>query len=192
MKRISLIILFTVTIIFAFTTLSCERDDICAETTATTPQLIIRFYNIASQENTKNVTDLRAYGINDMDEEIVIPEVNILTTDSIALPLRTDANEVSFILHRNYAIDDNDTPDDPEDDLITGNPDKITVSYTTEQVYVSRACGFKTIFNDLVFSIEEETDDPDNDLGNWLQQFIITATNNTVDNETAAHINIFH
>lgn len=192
MKKISLIIIFTVTLIFAFTTQSCERDDICAETTATTPQLIIRFYNVTSQENTKNVTDLRAYGINNSGEEIVIPEVNILTTDSIALPLRTEANEVRFVLHRNYAVDNNDTPDDPEDDFETGNPDIITVSYTTEQVYVSRACGFKTIFNDLVFTIEEEVDDPDNDLGNWLQQFIITATNNTVDDETAAHINIFH
>lgn len=192
MKKISLIIIFTITLILIFTTQSCERDDICAESTATTPHLIVRFYNVANQENTKSVTDLRVYGVNDLDEKIVIPEFDIVDTDSIALPLRTDANETKFILHRDYAIDDNDTPDDDTDDFETGNPDVLTVTYTTEQVYVSRACGFKTIFNDLAISIEQEADDPDDDLGNWLEQFIITATNNTVEDETAAHINIFH
>ena len=188
MKKISLLIL----LIIIIANFSCERDDICAESTATTPQLIVRFFNVAAQESTKTVTDLRVFGVNDLGESIVIPELDIVDTDSIALPLNTSANETKFLLHRNYEVNDNDTPDDDTDDFVTGNPDIITVSYTTEQVYVSRACGFKTIFNDLVFSIEQEADDPDDDLGNWLQQFIITTTNNTVEDETAAHITIFH
>ena len=188
MKKISILVL----LIIVIANFSCERDDICAESTPTTPQLIVRFFNVANQENTKTVTDLRVYGVDDLGEATVIPEFDVVDTDSIALPLRTNANETTFILHRDYAIDDNDTPDDDTDDFETGNPDVVTVSYTTEQVYVSRACGFKTIFNDIVFSIEQEIEDPDDDLGNWLQQFIITATNNTVEDETAAHITIFH
>ncbi len=192
MKKISLTIISIISLFVIFITQSCERDDICAESTATTPQLIVRFFNVAAQESTKTVTDLRVFGVNDLGESIVIPELDIVDTDSIALPLNTSANETKFLLHRNYEVNDNDTPDDDTDDFVTGNPDIITVSYTTEQVYVSRACGFKTIFNDLVFSIEQEADDPDDDLGNWLQQFIITTTNNTVEDETAAHITIFH
>ena len=187
MKKISILILLLILI----GNYSCERDDICAEVTATTPHLIITYFNINDQEISKNVAGLRAFGINDDDQAINIPEIDGSNTDSIALPLRTDVNETRFILHRAYELDDNGTVD-TADDFITGNPDTLTISYDREDVYVSRACGFKTIFKNILFTIEEEVDDPSDDLGNWMLQFTVEATNNTIENEATAHINIFH
>ena len=79
--------------------LSCEKDDICAAETPTTPQLILRFYDIASQDDTKVVTGLLAYTFDDMDNVIAILGEGIATRDSIAIPLRTDMNSTNFVLH---------------------------------------------------------------------------------------------
>jgi len=189
MKRISLILI--ITLILTSILISCERDDICSENTATTPNLILTFYDVSDQDEFKNVTNLRAFGIDDMDMLNDVYNATESSIDSIILPLRTDVDETRFVIYRDYDIDDNDTPD-PEDDFPIGNPDTITIRYDREEVYVSRACGFKTIFNNIVFEIESETDDPDDDLGNWMLQFIIEAPNNSIANEATAHVNIFH
>ena len=163
--------------------LSCEKDDICAETTPTTPHLIIRFYDVADADQTKTVTGLFAQVLNDDLSTTDIRNESVLNRDSIALPLRTDQDITRFLLYTEYEFDDGGTPDDPDDDDISGNPDTIEVIYTREDVYVSRACGFKTIFKDLQFSIEVDAD-------NW----IITSSVETdsIINENAAHVQIFH
>jgi hypothetical protein len=187
MKKISLFILLLIIVGIS----SCERDDICAETTATTPSLIITFYDVSDQEESKNVALLKAFGMDDDDVAIDISEIDGTNTDSIVLPLRTDVNETRFILHRAYEANEDEDPDNPDDDF-TGNPDTISITYDREEVYVSRACGYKTIFKNFIFTIEEETDDPDDDFGNWMLQFTVEALNNTIENEATAHINIFH
>lgn len=155
---------------------SCERDDICAATTATTPHLIIRFYNINENAETKTVRrmDVMAEGHSKYI-------VNDKTTDSIILPLKLDALDVlntsRFVLTRDR---DYDTDDDPE---TVSNTDTIQVSYTPELIYVSRACGYKSVFNDL--SATRKTD-----LSNWIID--IQVTKDTIKNENAAHINIYH
>jgi hypothetical protein len=161
----------------------CEKDDICAETTQTTPKLVLRFYDITSQDDTKNVTALRVTGLDDNNEEITITNLSLVTTDSITLPLRTDAHETKFTFHLDYEVDDNGTPEDPDDDIVLGNSDIVTISYQREDVYVSRACGFKTIFNNVSFSFEADAD-------NWIINSEII--NATVENEFAAHVKIFH
>lgn len=174
----SFLLLLSVLTIF-----SCEKDDICAAATATTPKFIIRLNDIASQEDTKNVTDLRVTGFDDNNEPVEISNLNVVTTDSINLPLRTDTNTTRFTFHKNYAIDTNGTPDDTSDDIELGNPDIVTVNYEREDVFVSRACGFKTIFNILSFSVENDGD-------NWIINSEII--NATVENEITAHVKIFH
>ncbi len=37
--------------------ISCESDDICPESTATTPSLIINVFDVSSQEDSKDVVD---------------------------------------------------------------------------------------------------------------------------------------
>jgi hypothetical protein len=161
----------------------CEKDDICAEATPTTPTLILRFYDFGDQDQTKNVTGLRATGIDDNDEEVPISSLASVNSDSIAIPLRTDADNTRFTFYLDYAINDNGTPEDESDDFTTGNPDTVTISYQREEVYVSRACGFKTIFKDIIFNV-------DNDGDRWIINSEII--NATVDNELSAHIKILH
>ncbi|RXJ51399.1 DUF6452 family protein [Gelidibacter gilvus] len=155
---------------------SCERDDICASTTSTTPHLIIRFYNINANSETKTVRrmDVTAEG----NPKYI---VNDKTTDSIVLPLRVDAldilNTSRFVLTKDR---DYDTDDDPN---TVSNADIIEVKYTPELIYVSRACGYKSVFNNL--SATRETD-----LSNWIID--IQVIKDTINNENAAHINIYH
>ena len=70
MKNLRLLVVFFIATI----TISCERDDICAETTATTPKLILRLYDITSQEDTKNVNGLKVTGFDDNNEELEISD----------------------------------------------------------------------------------------------------------------------
>ena len=161
---------------------SCEKDDICPEATPTTPQLVIRFYDIVDNDQTKSVSNLYAYGLDDSNNVILFEGLNVSTTDSIAIPLRTGQISTRFILHSDFEIEEND-PDDPDDDVILGNPDEITVNYTPEDVYVSRACGFKTVFRNLSFVV-------DNDGDNWIINSSVVI--NDVEQQTQAHVQVFH
>ena len=178
MKKISVLILLLLLI-----TASCEKDDICAETTATTPKLILRFYDITSQDETKSATGLRVTGFDANNDEVEISNLNVTTTDSINLPLLTDANSTKFTFHKDYSIDNNGTPEDISDDIVLGNPDIVTINYTREDVFVSRACGFKTIFKDLTLSVEDDSD-------KWIINSEII--NSTIEKNTSAHVKIFH
>lgn len=163
---------------------SCERDDICAEATATTPNLIIRFYDINNQDEFKSVRQLTVRGLDDSGvpgNEINIPSVS---PDSIALPLRFSDEGIETITRfqlekdSDFATNGNDEND--------SNIDIIEVRYTPEFVYVSRACGFKSIFNfDNTGDLSIE---PDGD--NWIINKDII--NRTIDNEIAAQVIIFH
>lgn len=178
MKKIVVLLL-----LLALTT-TCERDDICAAETPTTPQLIIRFFDIAEPDQTEQVPDLFVFGLDDDDNPIALQGISIADTDSIALPLKTDDIQTRFVLLRNAEVDDNGTADDSSDDFITGdNADTITVNYVTEEVYVSRACGFKTVFNELLFGSEIDSD-------NWIINSNVVI--NEVSNENQAHVQVFH
>lgn len=167
-KLIALILILSVFI-------SCEKDDICSAETSTTPMLVLRFYDIADEVETKQVPNLLVYGLNDFDQIIAFSHIGLTASnsDSIAIPLRTDGNLTRFVLHRDFE----------GDDFETGNFDVITANYEREDVYVSRACGYKDIFNDLTLNLETDTD-------NWVINSEIL--NTTINNETTAHVKIFH
>lgn len=185
MKRTSIIISILLTVILSVVILGCERDDICAETTATTPRLIIRFYDINNQDETKQVRQLEIDGLDDtgMSMGTVLSRTN---TDSIALPLRfadeggPELTITRFQMEKDADFGDNENPDN------ASNIDIIEVSYTPEFIYVSRACGYKSIFNmGTNGGITRENDDD-----NWIINTEIL--NETIDNETAAQIIIYH
>jgi len=161
---------------------NCERDDICAEATPTTPNIGIEFYDNSNPENLKNVPDLLIIG-EGQTEPVAGAAINSIS--SISLPLRTDAEETVFFMYESTFINDANTPDDTTDDFVDGNIDKVTFNYTTEEVYVSRACGFKTIFTNLTVTVEVDTD-------NWIQNISIEAENQTIQDESQAHIFIRH
>ncbi|GAA3652124.1 DUF6452 family protein [Flavivirga jejuensis] len=171
--------------------ISCERDDICPDSTPTTPRLIISAYNESSPDNTKFIDNLLIFGVgNENSLSVTVEDIDINYDGTgnildIYLPLKTDDDTTQYILHKDYLYDDNDTPDDTSDDIETSNADTITINYSREQVYVSRACGYKTIFNDVTFTIETDDD-------NWIKSRISVNNNQPVEDETETHYNIFH
>ncbi len=136
---------------------SCEKDDICID--AVTPNLIIRFYKDTIPTELKNVQLDSVWAIN----KSKLSNYKGIETDSIAIPLNLNENSTKYILENNTV------------------KDTIEFTYTRSDVFVSRSCGYKTIFND--FQIDSNTN-------NWIKS--ITINNTTITNEKAAHINIYH
>ena len=68
------------------------------------------------------------------------------------------------------------------------NQDILSINYEIEEVFVSRSCGFKAIFNNVTV-----TSDVSND---WILGLTETLENTitipTIDNESSAHLQIFH
>lgn len=172
----------TITIlVFLLLTISCEKDDICTTPNADTSHLVIRFYDQLDQETPKTVTNLLIVGI--LDNGVLISDGIISTRDSIAIPLRILKNNTSYKLIKDYVVNDNGTPDDITDDTATGNEDIIILNYENEELFISKACGFKNIFNDVNFAFTGDSD-------NWILN--TTVINNKIENENNAHIHIFH
>jgi len=142
-------------VILSFTLINCEKDDICIETT--TPKLIVVFYNNDIPATKKEVTSLTvsAENLGNIYENKSI--------DSIAIPLDLTKNSTLYKF---------------KSGTIT---DSINFTYDRRDVFVSRSCGYKTIFENL--QIESRTT-------NWIKND--TLKNTIIDNETATHLTIFH
>lgn len=165
-------------ILLCFAVTNCEKDDICSESTETTPKMHIAFYdiNFPSTDTPKNVTRLRVTGIGDPDPG-VLTGYDATNSSEAFLPLKTTENTTQYVLHRNYRFDDNGD--------VLGNPDTITVSYVRKEIYVSRACGYKTIFENVVLTVLDD--------GNkWIQLAQAENDNQTVENESNIHYKIYH
>ncbi len=174
----------TLSILLLALLVSCERDDICPEDKPTTPRLVIDFKSVVNPESSENVFSFRAEDADDSDR--VLSNYDDITTSQVILPLKTTADSTQFALYEDYGeIDDNGTPDDDTDDIELANKDIITITYAREEVYVSRACGYKTIFKNVVITIENDSD-------NWLQIVDPINDNTTIEDETATHFNIRH
>lgn len=175
MKRLKKIHFFTILVTCIFLLIGCERDDICAESTPTTPKAIITFFDVANPQTPKSVTNLRIIGEGEPEP---LSTVNIITSDSIAIPLRTNAMETRYIFYKNYE-------EDADGNITGGNPDTVIITYATEQIYVSRACGFKTVFKNYLVEAEDDGD-------NWILTSLRAEDITNIENENQAHINIRH
>jgi len=145
----------------------CSRDDICPEGSETTPLLIIVFRDILDPTEAKQVPNLTVRADYNNNVDVLIAS-NI---DSIAIPLRTGADDTRF-----QFINEN------AGGTFT-NIDVITFLYQREDVYLNKACGFKTIYNELDFDLQ---DDPNK----WLLNIIVRTQ--TVKDEAETHITILH
>lgn len=160
-------------------TYGCERDDICAAATPTTPRLNIAFYDINNPEVPKPAPSLSVRGFDLDGNELPSDIVSNMDRDSILLPLHISNEPITsrFALEKDtdFRLD--------EDPATESNIDIIEVSYIPEFVYVSRACGYKSIFKNLSITIE-----PDGN--NWIISSEIV--NTTIENETTTHIILRH
>lgn len=141
---------------------SCEKDDFCID--PITPNMIIRFYDATNPTETKSVSNL---SVQPEGYEDIYSNVSI---DSLLLPLDVMNNEIVY----NLSSD--------------GNQDILTITYDVEEKFVSRSCGFKAIFRNVIV-----TSDPSNE---WIlgltESGNNTVTISTIEDESAAHVQIYH
>ncbi|MFY0631166.1 MAG: hypothetical protein JXR05_12350 [Flavobacteriaceae bacterium] len=140
---------------------SCEKDDFCIE--PITPNLIIRFYDATTTSDFKSVSEL--YVWPDGRDSVIVNQI----TDSITIPLDVNNNQTIY-------------------KLSTGNVEnQLTITYDIEQVFVSRSCGYKAIFNNVTVTSDNI----------WIQSLSsdsVTTTANitTINDESAAHVQVYH
>ena len=145
---------------------SCTKDDLCSEETPTTPLLTIEFLDITDRLTPKPANDL-AIRVRDTDSTVVYPSVSDVT---VAIPLDTEADQSQF-----YLIDQASS----EENLSVVQLD---LFYQRQDIYVNRACAFKTIYTNMAFESDQ------NPLS-WIQDIEILTP--TVE-DASVHMYIYH
>lgn len=147
----------------------CQRDDICAAATQTTPMLQISFFDAEDPDTPKPVPNLVVREL--FFNSIIYDREN---PAEIRIPLRVDSGitEYEFIL--------NAPAEGAQDE---SNVDKLTFTYDPLEEYISRACSFKVNFMNLEAELTEEEN-------SWISS--ITVVEENIENETSAHIHIYH
>lgn len=163
MKKIMLLLI----VVFTFS--GCEKDDICTD--ETTPQLVIEFYDVSNPTTLKNVAGLKITG------EGMPNELNTFSgVSTIKLPLDVTGDSVKYSMILNSSSATN------------ANEDFLQFNYTRNNVYVSRACGYRTIFELNSPGGVIHTDSATPDLL-WIQSFDVQTT--TIDTENEIHLKIY-
>jgi len=135
---------------------SCETDEICDQTIQPTPNLVITFYDIDNPETRKEVIGFSAKLLE--SQEVI----TTTDTDSIQLPLDV------FNLTTSYQFLEGETVDD------------IKLTYTSEQIFMSQSCGYRTQFNNL----------ENISTSNWIQKISVEET--TINDQKTEHVKIYH
>ncbi|MEL1241437.1 DUF6452 family protein [Flavobacterium flavipallidum] len=178
MKKI-LLLLFVLSFSFS----SCEKDDICDANTVTTPRLVITFYDYNNSSIEKNVSNLSIFG-DGMEEAVTFSGSTLINGSTVSIPLKVNAETTKFHFILNYGS---------TNVIVPANEDIITFNYTTKNIYVSRACGYKTNFTlnpDTSDTKPFEHTDAATPDQKWIQY--IAVENSNIDNENETHLAIYH
>ena len=172
MKKI-ILLLFVLALSFS----SCEKDDICDANTPTTPRLVIGFYDFLNPSVAKSVTNLKVVG-EGMPSGLLFNGAETTSANTISIPLKTigTSTKYSFTLNSgnsNQALVDEDI---------------IRFDYSTKELFVSRACGYKTNFTLGPTNPYTHTD-PVAASQKWIK--FISVEKNNIENENEIHIKIF-
>ena len=138
---------------------SCEPDDVCSEANPSTPHLVFRLYDSSQPNEFKAIDTLRIMSLGDQGP------LEFINTDSIVFPLQVNANKINADLT-----------------ISNGITDRIEIDYLMTDVYLNRACGFKSTFK--ILSVE--FDQP----ANWINSIEILTNEVIID--TLAHVKIYH
>ena len=172
MKKTLLLVLF-----FAFTFSSCEKDDICDANTPTTPRLVIGFYDFLNPSVLKNVSNLKVVG-EGMTTGILFNGTETTSGNKISIPLKTVGTTTTYSFTLNSG---NSNPALVDQDIIR-------FDYSTQELFVSRACGYKTIFTLDPTNPYTHTDATTANV-KWIK--FISVEKNNIENENETHIKIF-
>jgi len=167
MKKQTYSILITTFLLFILS--GCEKDVICLE--EITPKLIIRFYDNENPNNFKQVSKINVEleGIDGYYFDVST------STDSIAIPIKVteDITKFKLTINQNDGNDDND------------NTDVFDLNYIREDIFISRSCGFKTVFNEVTTKLNADSD-------NWILKIETVADPQNILNQNKRHVKIFH
>ncbi|MFC2109625.1 DUF6452 family protein [Bacteroidota bacterium] len=133
---------------------SCEVDDFCTE--ATTPRLIISFYDFEDPSTYKEAPIYVWANDKDSIYEAII-------VDSIFVPLDPSTQNLTYKLSQTKEVD------------------QVDFSYEVEDIFVSESCGFKSTFKNLKIVSNTNV---------WIKR--IDISNAIIENETQAHVKIYH
>ena len=170
---------YLVLFLIILTIYNCESDDICPESTLTTPRLVVTFYDEDNPEERKNIESLGVYIVKN-NELMLISEINGINTDSIAIPLRDDESVSNFKLCKDFSEDIAVIP--------SGLPNHLYVDYEINEKFISRACGFINNYNLSLALPYDPLNTPSPT--NWISDVIIL--NDSVNNENQSHVKILH
>ena len=151
-------------IIFLFYN-SCEKDDICLSDTPRSPRLIVKMVDKDDPTLYKSANDLL---IKVVDND----SINIQSSDSITLNLNPYKNYTQFEFILNQGSENE-------------NIDTLQINYSLNNIYIDRACGYKTSF---IFDSNALT--LINEKNNWIESYLILK--DTIINEEQAHMAILH
>ncbi|MDN3594616.1 DUF6452 family protein [Zunongwangia endophytica] len=171
----------------------CQRDDICPESTDTTPMLVINFFdeNSSSLEPRPSVN----LTIREVGRETIDTLYYRENRQSIRIPLRTDRDSTKYEFVQNGVIfDENGDPDPELNEENDTNTDIITFNYSREEEYINRACSFKVNFLNMSYLTDGGDD------GRWISRMrllvedVVTDNFNNVENDpdaNTAHLNLY-
>lgn len=164
--------------VLCFSFSSCEKDDICDANTITTPRLVITFYDFNNPSVEKSPTNLSIFG-DGMEEAVTYNGSTLINGSTVAIPLKVDADTTTFHFILNYGS---------TNPAALPNEDIIQFNYTRDNIFVSRACGFKTNyildpFNPIV-QLDPTTPDT-----KWMRY--VFASNSNITNENETHLEIY-
>jgi hypothetical protein len=147
--------LLTLTLLVSLS--ACRKDDICTQ--GGTPKLGIAFYDASNTDNLKEVANLYVIALPGQDTLY-----NNVSVSQIALTLNVNTDQCRWIFANNQ------------------NNDTLEFNYQREVVFVSKACGYKTIFKQLQIQLQPDAD-------NWIKQ--IEQLTNNISTDTT-HVKIYH
>ena len=167
-----------------FSGIACQRDDICPETTDTTPLLIIRFYE---NEEPNDLQSPQNLSIRAIDSDSINFVINTggnspvryfrFSGDSIAIPLKTNADQTSYVFTLNTAANDTTASN-------SGIRDTLSFTYARSEEYINRACAYKVNYIGLKTSLRNSGEE-----SGWIQDVEIEQTD--IEDENQAHVSIF-
>ena len=163
---------------------ACQRDDICPETTDTTPLLIIRFYE---NEEPRDLQSPQNLSIRAADSDSTNFVINTggnspvpyfrFSGDSIAIPLKTNSDQTSYVFTLNTAANDTTASN-------SGIRDTISFTYGRNEEYINRACAYKINYVGLKTTLQNSGEN-----SGWIQDVEIEQTD--IEDENQAHVSIF-
>ncbi|WP_372473602.1 DUF6452 family protein [Capnocytophaga sp. ARDL2] len=157
-----------ITFLSLFTIFSCEKNDLC-DGESQTPRFRIELHDLFAPENKKAAKIIRMYFA---DTEQYIEYKN---TPTLYIPLSPVQNSAEWTLKLYDVTSSNE-------EILLGE-EQFLFTYTPKNIYISKACGFRTQFE--AFSYQRKQNNTQ-----WIRGLDLTT--NTISNETDTHFILYY